>query len=890
MTSRSLPLLLLVLALPRAAAQAPAPNIVASPPSTLLPPGATTLALNATTSVATACKWDSSNVPFAQMRYAFEGVGTAHSTTLVGLSGSLALSVVYVQCAAFAAAGEPLVLSYRSLPDSGSAPFPRLGNLWGSYNFRGHPEGLAYAASRASLWLGSDWSASEIAQLRELNPFTVVTTSINACEVNSQTLPDAFYLTNITQPPATRGRLQSWPGAWRLDLTNPDVQAWQANLMFCLVVFGGTGYGPNPACDNSTSPPPLIYDGLFVDNVFMDDGAAANSHDIFGNPFIPLDRATGKAMVNFNERWRSGMVSMIAMFRALMPDAILDGHAMDVSDANVTAQFNAISIGFTAPLIIERLTDFQAGLSNYDAWMTRPVRSPKLTMVESAVRLQLGYGYGFDQDLETLISHDCANSNSVPGAPVPGIGDACSPKAPQRPGYMQPQTFLLARSEYHYMRFGLGFTLMRDGYYAHEVGDSWHGQDWAYDELYFSLGRALGNATAADVLDPNPPPVPPPVDMPGDWGLWVRTPVGSNASMAVDPGVRPPVAGAPASVRVDVQGSAASPDGIDLSQTFTGLQSGGYAFAFWARASRDGTPVHLNARLNGGDWHSFGLDVDIVVSTAWALQNVTFTSTSGDGSATTRLSWWLGSAAAGTSVWVNSPTLTGARVPPPVLTRDFACGTVVLNGDVVNRTVLLADGLSRIDGKQAPLYQYFVDDASDAFSAPTGAWTVEDYDSGYDGATAPTQEQVRPPNGYYHHWASGAHHAPAGAAGASARFDLRVPAAGRYNVSLWWPAAVPARAAWSTAARVSLAPPSAAPPVTLNLATDGGDVFFPVFTNAPLEPGAAVLIECPPGAGDCVADAVLVESEARYNDGSAAAQVTLQPMDAIVLRRTAGCA
>jgi hypothetical protein len=61
------------------------------------------------------------------------------------------------------------VLAYRSLPDSSNAPFPRLGNLWGSGNFRGHPEGIAYAASRASLWLGSDWTAVEIAELRAAN-------------------------------------------------------------------------------------------------------------------------------------------------------------------------------------------------------------------------------------------------------------------------------------------------------------------------------------------------------------------------------------------------------------------------------------------------------------------------------------------------------------------------------------------------------------------------------------------------------------------------------------------------------------------------------------------------------------------------------------------------
>ena len=262
-----------------AAAAAAQPSMVASPPSTLLPAGATTLALQLATSQPTACRWDTADVPFASMAHDFAGAGSAnHSTQLTGLSGGLAPGVFYVQCAAFTAA-PALVLSYRSLPDSGNAPFPRLGNLWGSGNYRGHPEGLAYAAKRASLWLGSDWSADEIAQLRAANAFSLVLTSINACETNDQNLPDDFYLTNITQPASTRGRLQSWPGAWRLDLTNPKVQEYQSALFYCLVAYGGTGYGPNPGCNNATIPP-LTFDGLFVDNVFMDDGAAVNSQDM----------------------------------------------------------------------------------------------------------------------------------------------------------------------------------------------------------------------------------------------------------------------------------------------------------------------------------------------------------------------------------------------------------------------------------------------------------------------------------------------------------------------------------------------------------------------------------------------------------------------------------
>ena len=42
------------------------------------------------------------------------------------------------------------------------------------------------------------------------------------------------------------------------------------------------------------------------------------------------------------------------------------------------------------------------------------------------------------------------------------------------------------------------------------------------------------------------------------------------------------------------------------------------------------------------------------------------------------------------------------------------------------------------------------------------------------------------------------------------------------------------------------------------------------------------------GTGTLVADAILLESQARWNDGSAVSSVTLDPMDAIVLHRSPG--
>ena len=80
-------------------------------------------------------------------------------------------------------------------------------------------------------------------------------------------------------------------------------------------------------------------------------------------------------------------------------------------------------------------------------------------MVESAPPFQIGYGYGYSPQ------------DTIPTS-----------------------TLDFAQHYYPYMRFGLTFALMNDGYFAHEFGDTWHGNNWWYDELDFDLGLPLGPA------------------------------------------------------------------------------------------------------------------------------------------------------------------------------------------------------------------------------------------------------------------------------------------------------------------------------------------------------------------------------------------------------------
>jgi len=51
-------------------------------------------------------------------------------------------------------------------------------------------------------------------------------------------------------------------------------------------------------------------------------------------------------------------------------------------------------------------------------------------------------------------------------------------------------------TNYKDVRFGFGSTLLEDGYYSYDFGDTDHGQLWWYDEYDVDLGNALGDATS----------------------------------------------------------------------------------------------------------------------------------------------------------------------------------------------------------------------------------------------------------------------------------------------------------------------------------------------------------------------------------------------------------
>ena len=804
------------------------PIVAHDPPSTLLPPHTTQITLSVQSAQATTCAYALEHaLPYDQMTPFDQGAGTlrsaqgrllAHQTAIAGLDPDPnTVNHVYVRCAS-----QPdfvLALQYRALSDA-NPPFPRTGNLWGWWEFVEHglpSDALCPHAARIDLWLGAGFSGSQIAELRRLNPHIRVLTSINAVENDG--LPDDHYLKDVNG-----NRIEVWPGSYRLNLTRLDVAEHQARYAYQTVLDSG-----------------LMADGVFFDNVFT--AQSWLTQDIYGNPVqidadedgLPDDPAV------LDAAWRAGVLHELRTFRQWMPHAIVSGHAMDIADPEIAALFNGISVGFWTADVLEGEMAFADLWDAYHAWLTE-AQQPPVTMFESSPLDEIAYGYDY--------------------APWDG-------KVP-------PATLAFARTCFPWMRFGLALTLMGDGYFAHEFGDTWHGNDWWYDELDVYLGHPLGPAEQVDLGGPPPvnlvengdfeAPIEPP------WGFWANAGAGCTASVQRD--TADAVSGT-ASARIEIAATSGTDWHIEFAQHQRSLQQGvTYQVTFWAKADADKLTerpgdaprsITLSAQKDSPDWDNYGLWRRVAIGTAWQLYAVSFEANATVDDA--RLQFMVGETAG--TVWLDDVCL--AVRPPNVFRRAFTQGLVLLNATPAAQAIDVGPGYRRLVGDQAPFFETILDDGDAAFSA-TGTWLEAAYDSGEWQASGP----------FYHDWGSGCHER-SGADG-EARWDLPIAASDTYTITAWWPAA-PAGANWNASVTYQVvAAGQAVAEATFDQRT-GGDEWHLV-AAVPLSPADApyVRMTCQ-GPAPCIADALHVRSQARYNDGSPAGQVTLQPMDGIVLLR-----
>jgi hypothetical protein len=767
----------------------------ANPASMLLAPGTTQLALSVQSAQAAACGWAiGASAGLDAMTPFSAGQGAATHQTTITGLSPDPTQVNDVYVRCDNAPDFALHLLYRALPRV-NPRFPRVGNLWGSSGEWN--AGLDHAA-RIDLYLGADFTPNQIRALRARNPNILILNSINTVENSG--LSEDYYLHDIHG-----NRIEVWPGTYRLNLTKPYVAEYQANFAYQKLVASG-----------------MLLDGCFFDNFFTTQSWLKT--DIWGNA-VHIDANEDGIEDDpawLDQAWHDGVYHELSTWRKLMPNAFASGHLPRPPVTEFSAIFNGDSIGFLSPETADGTVSFPTFWNAYQPWWDIG-RRPVIPMVESAPPYQIGYGYSYN-----------------PAAVIP------------------PSTLEFARTYYPYMRFGLAFALLNDGYFAHEFGDTWHGNNWWYDELDFDLGYPTGPATRVAVAGAAPTNL---LDN-GIWVLEVTAGAGAAATVATEKSTHTEGA---TSARISITGVDGTNWHVDLEEQNRHLQQGvTYDLTFWAKADK-ARAIAVNSQKNSPDWRNYGLSQNLSIGADWKQYTATFQANATVSDA--RIQFFVGQQTG--QVWLDDVRLTVH--PADVYRRDFSGGTVLLNGTRQSQTMQLEPGFHRLTGTQAPLHEYIVDDMGAQFTT-AGPWRAVTYDSGTWKATGP----------YYHNWGSGCHQLD-GTSG-TAQWDLALRGDDVYTIDAWWPAA-PAASGWSKQVVFELVAAGKVVASTTVDQSSGGDQWHTIAT-APLAVKDAPFVRVRNvGTGAAIADALHVRSAARYNDGSTVTSVTLEPMDGIILGR-----
>lgn len=782
-----------------------------SPVSTLLPNAATTVAFTMKTDAAATCRFSvGSDAGYVTMKPFASGDGTTdHGATFDGLSPDpLTVNDVYVRCDADPAF--VLHLQYRSLSKANPS-YPRKGNLWGWWGV--FKQGAAHAA-RIDLYLGAGAKKDEIVQLRQLNPNILILTSINTVEEGDPAktgIPESYYLKDTNGKP-----IEVWPGAFRVNITKPEVAKFKAQEAYKTIEDTG-----------------FMADGCFFDNFLLMPSWL--THDMWGTPVQVDANEDGQPddPKTMDAAWRQGAISELQEFRKLMPDAFVSGHAIHL-DKEVGPLFNGEGIGFLSSDVIEGEAGFPDLWRRYQDWW-KLGKQPAITMLESSARDDVAYGFSYEPD-----------------------------------GVIPASTLEFTRTYYPDMRFGLTFTLMGDGYFAHEIGDTWHGNDWWYDELDNDLGQPcgaaarvdLGTTSTANSIDNGSFEQP----LAGTWSNWTDTTTGAAALVEVDTA---DAKDGTSSLRVTVTNAGdATPWKISVWQANRSLEKGKlYDLTFWAKADSEHV-LTVNAQKGSADWDDYGLGESFTLTTDWTQYTASFESKATATDA--RVGFNFGKSVG--KVWVDDVRLVDH--PPDVFAREFTKGKAILNASRQWQNVDPGTGFSRLQGDQAARWQFLVDDLPPAFTADT-AWTEVKYDSGEWTAVGP----------FYHDWGPSMHRLDG--AGGNAEWKLDIRGDDTYTIQAWWPGGPDASAYTDKAVYEVVAGGAVVATTTLDQTQTGNE--WHTIAELALTSASSPLVRLHnEGTGAAIADALHVVSKARYNDGSAAGKMDLAPMDGIVLRRTGG--
>ncbi len=691
-----------------------------------------------------------------------------------------------------------------------SQSYPQIGSVWwGSGIYKASPS----EAAQVQLYLAPNFTTAQANAVRASNPNSKILDTVNAMETTGgvPAVPDSYYLLDVNG-----NRIRNWPGTpgnFLLNLTNPAVVQFMAQYAAAQLTQGG-----------------FTYDGMFFDNVEL--SISWMTQDCCGNPIQINDNYPGPPDPpgTLDAKWSAGMYSLVSQFRQLAPNALISVHANELPpDPRALAIENGDAFVFDVVNIREGTQPFGNLFDSYNQWFGQaPI--PVITAVQSSPPNQIAYGYGYNP-LSTAL----------------------------------PSTIAFGQNWYPNMRFGLGITLMNNGYSIFDFGDTTSPVAWWYDEYNFNLGTPV---TPATLIGAGPGPN---ETVNGGfnnnlspWSLNVVSDGSAAATVALDQtnGVN----GGPAA-HISVTSAGTAPYHIAFQEVNLSLTAGQeYEVQFWARAS---VPLKFQTAVQSATspYPYYGTPTSLTVGTAWAPYSVYLVASATANDAI--LEFQLGNQMG--DLWLDNVQLFTA--PTRLYRRDFTNGVVLLNGTSSTQTISLDSGMQRFNGTQAPKYQYVVDDASSSFT-PTGSWIVDTFDSGRRTASGP----------YYHAWQTTLHELDS--ATGSARWNLNLPSDGHYTVQVWLPAAPPA-SGWTRQAiyKVMCGAQVVATTTLDQSQAAGGDQWFTIATDMNLT-GACYVTVQNGGSAPLIADAVYVSSTRMfYNDGSAASQVMLGPFDSILLQR-----
>ncbi|MBI3681526.1 MAG: carbohydrate binding domain-containing protein [Acidobacteria bacterium] len=586
----------------------------------------------------------------------------------------------------------------------------------------------------------------------------------------------------------------------------------------------------------------MVDGGLFFDGCFFDSFGLSVSQtrtDAYGNA-IQIDAdGDGKpdAPQVLDAAWQAGMLHLMDTWPKLMPYAYATGHFDDQALPAMGASLNGDNIAFLPDFVAEGTRPFDELWTRYQSWWSNG-RPPLITNVDMSAHYQMGYGYGVYSSFQEALQ-----------------------KIPAR-------VLDFARTYYPFMRFGLATALMNDGYFERHFSDVLYCVPWWYDEFGLDLGQPLGpyenafsdGTPSPSVLQNGSFEAP----LPGSWQLFVDKPSGAVATAAPD--------GDSADGQFSVRIRVTDPGDkviyhVNFYQEQLSVKAGTtYDLAFSAKADK-ARPLTVYLQRRAGDWENLGIWRDINLNTAWTEYKFSFGATGTRSDA--GLQFFL--AADSGEIWLDNVRLT--ERPPQVFRRYFENGAALVNGTPRRQTIAMPSGYKRFTSDQAPRYQYIVDDAGPALTL-SGTWKESVYDT--------AAWKVDPP--FYHNWGKSCHESSDPAA--VAEWDLGIAADGVYTIQAWW-AAAPPQSGWSKSVTYEVVSGDRVLASAILDQTANGDNWNPI-AKVTLSAADKPVLRIRNGTQQpMIADAIHIFSEGRYNDGSDASTVTLEPFDGVVLQRKA---